>query len=131
MNPDLLLLVHLPLRIQERNVGKRIPFRRPRREERFHHSEIFFSVGWILKIERVVEHGGPGHTVEVIRYEYRISFSRETLAEFAERRAQPERIGPNQRSGMRPGRWVKKGRVADAIRRFDLNIGLDDRQFRA
>src|ERR1051326_3098510 len=129
MRPDLLPLVHLSLRVKECNVGDSVSLCRAGREEWRYHSAISLSVGWILIVERLVEHGSLGHAVKVIRQEHRISFGSDALAEAAYHRTQAQRIRPNQHSGMSTLRRVNKDRVAGAVRRFDLNVGLDDRQF--
>ena len=82
-----------------------------------------------LIVERLVEHGSLGRPVEVIRQEHRISFGSDAFAEVAYHRAQAQRIRPNQHSRMRTFRRVNEDRVAGAVRRFDINVGFDDRQF--
>jgi hypothetical protein len=70
VDAELLFPVDLLLRVQERGVGIRVPLRRAGREERRGDAAVFSPVGWILDgIERLVEYGGFGRPVKVIRHE--------------------------------------------------------------
>jgi len=129
--PNLLVLVHLPLLIQEVNVGDRISLCGARREEGRHGSGVSLPIRWVVGVvERSVEHGGPGATVEEIGHKNRIAFASNTLSEIDYHRTQARRIVPEQYSRMRPFLRVRMNEecIAGAIRRFDVDVGLDDRQ---
>src|SRR5690349_20150779 len=101
VRPDLLFLVHLALRVQERNVSNSVSLCRTGREERRDRSAIFLSVGWIVGIvEGYVEHRSPGRPVEEIRYERRISFGGYAFAEVADYGTKARRVVPHQYSRM-------------------------------
>lgn len=123
------LVVDFPSSIKEGDAGDGVSLGGAGREERRDHPAIRLSIGRVLEVERLVEHGRPGRSVEMIQHEHRVSLTGEPPAEIAERRTEAERIGPDQDAGMGAGRRMNEDRVAGAVGSPDLDVGLDDRSF--
>jgi hypothetical protein len=132
LRADLLRFVDLRLRIQERDVGHGILLARAWSVHRRHQRLQLRHVGLILEAERpgVVELRRFRHAIERIRHQHRISFGGNPLADVAHRRAQAERIRPDQHARMGTARRMNEGGVACAVGRFDRDVGLDNRQLR-
>src|SRR5262249_13820375 len=127
---DLLSPVHLLLRFQECDISDCVTFYRAWRKERRRDSPIECCVITILnRVEWFGEYRCFGHSVQMIRHEHRKCLRSDSFADFAECGAQTNRIRPNQNSGMRTFSRMKKDRIADTVRRFGVDIGLDYIQF--
>src|SRR5215470_3984319 len=119
VGPNLLFLVHLRLRIEERNVGDSVFLCGPWREERCHCTCVLLSVGRIVsKIEGRVEHRSPVRPVEEIRDEHRISFGSDTLSETTNYGTESRGIMPEQYARMRTVRRMDEGRITNAVGRL-------------
>jgi hypothetical protein len=73
------------------------------------------------------DHRRLGYTIEGVRHKHRIAFSSNALADVAHRRAQTERIRPDDDTRVRTGARMNECSVAHTVGRFDGYISLDDR----
>src|SRR5438874_8410891 len=103
LGPDLLRLVNLGLRVQERDIGDRILLRHTRSAHRRHEWPQLRHVSLILEVEigGAVEHRRLGYAIKGVWNEHRVAFGSNALTDVAHRRAYAERVRRAQHARMR------------------------------
>src|SRR4029077_15116960 len=71
------------------------------------------------------DHRCFGYAIEWVRYEHRIAFSGNALADLAHRRAQAERVWPDDDARVRAGARMNEGGVTHAVGCFDSDVSFD------
>src|SRR5262245_37310458 len=127
LGSDLLRLVHLLLRVEERNVSDGILLSIAGRVHRRHQRTELSHIGWILEIETGgVRERSFRNTIKGVGYENRISVGRKALADIAHRGPQTECVRPDQNARMGTGLRVNERGIAGSVGSLDFDVGFDD-----